>query len=138
MVMKQTIENAVDFMGGSVHAVGEFAKGAGWLVFALFRNFPFAMIGMLLGLTIAWGVIHADSRSAPTIQRQIVQHDQTNGVAYWMMQENGENPSGFLEMDGFGNKEQKADFLAALRFCSANKSFTGCDKVIEAADMPNF
>jgi hypothetical protein len=50
------------------------------------------------------------------------------------MQQNGENPSGFLGMSSYGDKKQEADFLAAVRFCVAHKGFDGCRQVIKAAN----
>ena len=136
--MKQLIESTLDFIEDSAYAVGGFAKGAGMLFLALLVNFPFIMGGMLLGVAITGIVVYADSGSAPTIQQQIAHYNKSGGTVHWVMQETGENPSGFLDMDSFGNKKQEADFISAVKFCNANKGFTGCNKVIKAADAPDF
>jgi len=136
--MFQIIESTLDSIEDSARAAGEFAKGAGWLLGALFREFPGFMSALLVGLAVTGLVFYIDSGPAPTIPQQIARHDKPGGTTYWLMQENGENPSGFLGLGLAGNKKQEADFLAAVKFCNADKGFTGCDKVIEAADAPDF
>jgi len=136
--MKQFFEDMLDAIEDYAYAAVEFAKGAGWLILALFRNFPKSMSAFSVALAVVATVFYIDSGSAPTIQQQIAHYNRPGGTVHWVMQENGENPSGFLDLDSYGNKKQEADFLAALRFCNADKDFPGCDKVIQAANTPDF
>jgi len=124
-IMEQFFENAVD----TIQFVGK-------LLATLVLRFPFAVVGILIGVSVI--VYAADSGSAPTIQQQIAHYNRPGGTMHWVMQENGENPSGFLDLDSYGNKKQEADFYAAVKFCNSDKTFNGCDKVIKAANAPDF
>jgi hypothetical protein len=136
--MNQLIESTLDSVKDSAYAVGEFAQGAVGLLYALCREFPSFMFALLVGLAVTGTVFYIDSGPAPTIQQQIAHYNRPGGTTHWLMQENGENPSGFLGLGLAGNKKQEADFDAAVKFCDANQGFTGCNKVIQAADAPDF
>lgn len=131
-MMDAILDVVEDVVGRAFDGVKTIAQVA----FAIARIAPWA-VGILFFVLVGIG-IYLDSGSTPdTIQHQLISHNKSGGSVYWSMEEQGMNPSGFLGMGGYGNKKQEADFTKAIRFCMQNKGFTGCDKVIKAANgMP--
>lgn len=118
--------------------VGDAVRITAQLVFAVTRAFPWA-VGILLICLSAFGFwMESGSSSAPTIQQQITAHANSNGTMFWLMQSQGENPSGFLGLSASGSKKQEADFSRAVQFCHAHSDFKGCTQVIDAANTPDY
>ncbi|MHB8225050.1 hypothetical protein [Acidithiobacillus sp.] len=109
-------------------------KFSATLTFAVTRAYPYIVGGLLLVLSGLGFWMESSSAPTPTIQQQILTHAKPGGEVFWAMQASGENPSGFLDMDSYGDKRQEADFLAAVRFCNAHHGFIGCQKVDAAAN----
>ena len=117
--------------------IGDTIKEAAGLAVAVVVTFPktaFTTLAVALAVSTLWAI---SSGPAPTIPQEIAQHAKPGGSVYWFMQEQGTYQTGILPSFG-GNKQQEAHFDAALQFCNANKNFTGCDKVIKAADSQTF
>ena len=120
-----------DYAGRAVDAV----KLAGKLVLLATMTYPFIVGGLLLGLGL--GIWLDSGTPAPqTVQQQIQAHNQPGGTTFWLMQAQGSNPTGFFGMDDFGNKKQEADFRQAAHFCTTHTGFTGCQRVLKAANSP--
>ncbi len=128
-ILDSVLWDIEDYAGRAVDVV----KLTTQVVVAVTRAFPWA-VGILLISLSAFGFWLDSGSSSPTIQQQIMAHAKPGGTVYWAMQQNGENPSGFLGMASYGDKKQEADFLAAVRFCVAHKGFDGCQQVIKAAN----
>lgn len=118
--------------------IGDTIKEAAGLAVALVVTFPktaFTTLAVALAACTIWAF---SSGPAPTIPQEIAQHAKPGGSVYWVMQEQGTAPTVFLGLSSYGNKKQEATFDNAVRFCNAHQGFTGCDKVIKAADSQTF
>ena len=117
--------------------IGDTLKEAAGLAVAVVVTFPktaFITLAVALAASTIWAL---SGGPAPTTPQEIAQHAKPGGSVYWVMQEQGTYQTGILPTFG-GNKKQEANFDAAVRFCNAHQGFTGCDKVIKAADRPTF
>ncbi len=128
-ILDSVLWNIEDYTGRAA----DVAKEAAMLAVMVTRAFPWA-VGILLISLSAFG-FWLDSGNTHTLQQQIMAHNRPNGETVWLMQQSGENPSGFLGIaTSFGDKKQEADFTRAARFCTAHKGFMGCQQVIKAAN----
>ena len=128
-ILDSVLWDIEDYAGRAVDVVKLTAQ----VVVAVARAFPWA-VGILLICLSTFGFWLDSGSSSPTIQQQILTHAKPGGTTFWLLQQSGENPSGFLGMASYGDKKQEADFSNAVRFCIAHKGFDGCQQVIKAAD----
>lgn len=112
----------------------DVVKISAQLAVAVTKAFPWAVGFLFLGLSAFGFWLDSGSGNPSTVPQQIIAHAKPGGSAFWLMQQQGENPSGFLGLTGYGDKRQEADFLAAVRFCNAHKGFDGCQQVIKIAN----
>ncbi len=111
--------------------VANVVKLAGQAVILVTRAYPFIVGGLLLSLS-SFGIWLDSSTPAQTVQQQIVSHNVPGGTKFWMMQAAGYNDAGIFSIGS--SKKQEADFISAVRFCTAHKGFYGCQRVINAAN----
>ena len=130
-ILDSVLWDIEDYAGRAVDVVKLTAQ----VVVAVARAFPWA-VGILLICLSTFGFWLDSGSSSPTIQQQILTHAKPGGTTFWLLQQSGENPSGFLGLDSYGDKKQEADSIHAVRFCVAHKGFMGCQQVIKAANAP--
>ena len=129
-----TVWDVDDYAG----RVGNAIKAAVGFTFAVAVYFPKTVISIFTVILLASTIWMFSGSPAPTIQQQIAQHAKHGGTTYWLMQQVGGNPTGFLGVGGYGNKQQEANFESAVRYCNGHKGFTGCKQVMKAANSQTF
>lgn len=108
------------------------AKVAGKVAVLFTKAYPLIVVGFLLGLGGLGIWLDSGTQAPQTVQQQITAHAAPGGAKFWVMQSLGYNDAGIFSIGS--SKKQEADFIRAVRFCTAHTGFYGCQRVISAAD----